>query len=486
MQRALPRCGVGSTVNDAECLRAILHCYRGCVIAPAGCGKTDKIASAVAMGEGRRLVLTHTLAGVDALRARLKDKEAGQDSYQLTTIAAWSLRLATAFPQRSGSRAIMPRNDLEWNSLYIAAGSLLRSRSIDSIIRASYSGAFVDEYQDCTLSQHGLIRALADLIPCCIFGDHLQSVFGFRNNKLPDWDKEILQAFPVVARLREPWRWKRSNQILGDWLLECRNDLESKGQVDLRGSPIAHEALVGNGNKVHQEKVKLVLKSLRKHGDEKSIIIGNSQNEAGRALLARDVKACAVESITCKRLGTFVKELNRSCGEARANVVLELIKDAVAGADVAALRRTLESVIKGKRRKQLDTQQTACVEIYNSDRLEPILQLLEDIKRKNVGWIYRRELYSVLCAALRVVVSGGEKSLSDAIWDVQNRRRHAGRRFAKRSIGSTLLVKGLEFDHAIIVDVEQLTRNELYVALTRGSHTVTVISKSPILQAASR
>ncbi len=479
-------CGVGSTVNDTECLRAILSCRRGCVIAPAGCGKTDKIASTVAMGQGRRLVLTHTLAGVDALRTRLKDKKAGQESYQLTTIAAWCLRLVSAFPQRSGSSVTMPRNDLEWNAVYISAGNLLRSKSIDSVIKASYYGVFVDEYQDCTMSQHDSVRALADLIPCCIFGDHLQSIFGFRNNKLPDWDKEVLQAFPVVARLGEPWRWKKSNQALGAWLLKCRNDLESKGQVDLRGGPIAHEALVGNGIKAYQEKVRLVLKSLKKHEDGKSIIIGNSQNETGRALLARDVKACAVESITCKRLGTFVKQLNGSCREERANVVLKLIRDAVAGADVAALRRTLESVIEGKRRKQLDAQQAACVEIYSSDRLEPILQLLEDIKRKNVGWIYRRELYSVLCAALRVVVSGGEKSLSDAIWDVQNRRRHAGRRFGKRSIGSTLLVKGLEFDHAIIVDVEQLTRNELYVALTRGSHTVTVISKSPILQAASR
>jgi DNA helicase IV len=45
-----------------------------------------------------------------------------------------------------------------------------------------------------------------------------------------------------------------------------------------------------------------------------------------------------------------------------------------------------------------------------------------------------------------------------------------------------LLVKGLEFDHVIIVDVERFKRNDLYVALTRGARSVTVISESYILR----
>ena len=45
-------------------------------------------------------------------------------------------------------------------------------------------------------------------------------------------------------------------------------------------------------------------------------------------------------------------------------------------------------------------------------------------------------------------------------------------------IGTTLLVKGLEFDHAIVLDAASLTRKELYVALTRGARSVTIISSS--------
>jgi len=39
-------------------------------------------------------------------------------------------------------------------------------------------------------------------------------------------------------------------------------------------------------------------------------------------------------------------------------------------------------------------------------------------------------------------------------------------------------VKGLEYDHAIILDADLLGLKELYVALTRGSRSITIISSS--------
>jgi hypothetical protein len=48
-------------------------------------------------------------------------------------------------------------------------------------------------------------------------------------------------------------------------------------------------------------------------------------------------------------------------------------------------------------------------------------------------------------------------------------------------IGTTLLVKGLEFDHAIVLDADSLSRKELYVAITRGANSLTIISSSAVL-----
>ena len=58
------------------------------------------------------------------------------------------------------------------------------------------------------------------------------------------------------------------------------------------------------------------------------------------------------------------------------------------------------------------------------------------------------------------------------------RGRPVGRR---RLIGTTLLVKGLEFDHAIVLDARSLSRKELYVALTRGARSLTIISTTAML-----
>ena len=83
------------------------------------------------------------------------------------------------------------------------------------------------------------------------------------------------------------------------------------------------------------------------------------------------------------------------------------------------------------------------------------------------------------CAsALHLMATREHRSLADAVWDIQNCLRHAGRRLGKKSIGSTLLVKGLEFDHAVIIDADSLSRKNLYVGLTRPIRSLTILSHS--------
>jgi superfamily II DNA or RNA helicase len=66
----------------------LLAIDRGTVTAPAGCGKTHLIAQALARHSELKpvLVLTHTNAGVAALRARLDKAGVAADRYRLSTI----------------------------------------------------------------------------------------------------------------------------------------------------------------------------------------------------------------------------------------------------------------------------------------------------------------------------------------------------------------------------------------------------------------
>ena len=57
------------------------------VVAAAGCGKTELIAQAVAIGQaGHQLILTHTHAGVRSLRERMRRLKVPNHAYSLDTI----------------------------------------------------------------------------------------------------------------------------------------------------------------------------------------------------------------------------------------------------------------------------------------------------------------------------------------------------------------------------------------------------------------
>jgi DNA helicase IV len=65
---------------------------------------------------------------------------------------------------------------------------------------------------------------------------------------------------------------------------------------------------------------------------------------------------------------------------------------------------------------------------------------------------------------------------SDAAIQVREQSRMIGRPLAKRTVGSTLLLKGLEAEVAVILNPAEMDKRHLYVALTRGAKKVVVCS----------
>ena len=79
----------------------LLGIERGLIVAPAGCGKTQLIANALTRHTDGKpiLILTHTNAGVGALRQRLTRAGVKPSAYRLSTIDGWSMRLVSTFPR---------------------------------------------------------------------------------------------------------------------------------------------------------------------------------------------------------------------------------------------------------------------------------------------------------------------------------------------------------------------------------------------------
>lgn len=180
---------------------------KGCVQAPAGCGKTYLITDSLKRNTAAKpiLVLTHTNAAVAALRKNLDREDVPRANYRLATIDGWAMRMIGMFPLRSGATP-EALSKPDYPAIKDAAIRLLSGRHIDDVLAANYSRLLVDEYQDCLQKQHTIVCELARILPTCIFGDVLQGIFNFGDAPV-DWDSVVLRDFPLLAELDTPWRW---------------------------------------------------------------------------------------------------------------------------------------------------------------------------------------------------------------------------------------------------------------------------------------
>jgi hypothetical protein len=92
---------------------------------------------------------------------------------------------------------------------------------------------------------------------------------------------------------------------------------------------------------------------------------------------------------------------------------------------------------------------------------------------------------AVLTACIRALQScdgTGELTFHDAAIRMREHNRLIGRPLPKRAVGSTLLLKGLEAEVAVVLNAGNLNAQNLYVAMTRGSKALTICSQTPILR----
>ncbi len=263
----------------------ILSIGRGSIVAPAGCGKTESIVQAVSRNNGKpALVLTHTNAGVCALRSRMSRAKVAATKARVTTLDGWCLQVVSSYPELSGLRPDL--SAIHYPKLRQAAIQAVSSGALDVILRASYSRVIVDEYQDCTSGQHRLVVALADRLPCCVLGDPLQRIFDFAG-PLPDWDAEVLTTFPLVATLDDPWRWiKYGEGDFGRWILSIRDGLERGQGVDLTTAP-SNLTWKHAVDQVQQEAAEAdAMAALKGMAAPSSLILGSSTDPASRVAFA--------------------------------------------------------------------------------------------------------------------------------------------------------------------------------------------------------
>lgn len=105
---------------------------------------------------------------------------------------------------------------------------------------------------------------------------------------------------------------------------------------------------------------------------------------------------------------------------------------------------------------------------------------MEALRSGREAHLYSREAWGDIAGAVAAAATG-----DDPVTELARKRdrlRHAGRPSTSRVVSRTVLIKGLEYDHVVIADVERIAdRCNLYVALSRARKSVTIIGSTPQL-----
>lgn len=457
------------------------------LIAPAGYGKTHAIAEGVKHASGKQLVLTHTNAGVASIKEKVRRAGLKGNDCHVETITSYAQKYVHAFyhgvdmPEQENSREYYP-------FIIRKATELVQLRPIIDVIEATYTGLFVDEYQDCTLTQHRFICALASILPTRILGDHLQGIFNFNGEQLVDLRSvtdmgDFLKAQHV---LETPWRWQSTNQQLGGSLKRIRADLEQSLPVDLNNHRHAIEVVIVNEKELYIPG-KSYYQQINSLLSEKSLLIihPNTTSVEPRLKLVKlfGNRLTMLESIDDK---DFYR-LARIADNANAMTAEMIVKDLATGVFSAS---TVDAWFndKGLKRKQKtkDIQVSASFvetiqQLKSTFTLIGLAKSLRQISQLPESKCFRLELFDSLCKAIEDASVKGT-TVYQAMAARRNGVRRVGRKIYGRCIGTTLLTKGLEFDTVAIINAHQFDcPKHLYVALSRACKRLLIFTGTTIL-----
>lgn len=466
----------------------LLDSARGCVTAPAGTGKTFLLTETIKAYRGDKplLVLTHTNAGVQVLRKRLKDANISPKLYTLSTIDGLALKLVKTFPLRAQHKVELTK--ICYPELRAAAVRLLEQHHIDTVLRANFARVLVDEYQDCDSLQHRLICALAGQLPTCVLGDPLQRIFNFKGTVLPAWE-EVQSIFSDHHTLLKPMRWIRSGRAdLGYWLLGLRPALLKRDTISIADAP--------TDSLIHLPKP-VSPKGGSRYGDfmptvsalkGSTLVIGSSLRDASRHDLARCFPgASIVEPVEMDSLLDFAIRFDALAAHvddfpspALSNL-LAYAGNLMTGVRAAVLTKRIASIRAGRNSRPADAHEKLALVFSNQPTCMAAGELLYALKQQSSTRLFRPHIFHLFRIALAMVAEKRAESLVSAAAECRERNRHYTTHLPRIAIGSTLLLKGLEADNVFIQDADGLSAENLYVALTRGSKKIVLRSLLPVV-----
>ncbi len=457
------------------------------IIAPAGHGKTHLIADCIKFTNdrnlGKQLILTHTHAGIASIRAKLLKCGIPCSAYNIETICGYAQKYVLGFTPNS-----VPEQKTNGYYEYIITKAIeLFSKSpIRAIIKKTYTGIFVDEYQDCTSAQHDMLMQFKNFLPLHLLGDPMQGIFGFGNG-LVDFDRDLNDFSDDAGSLERPWRWEtnENNSTLGQSLKNLRAHIEHNDFIDLSQSWPAINVIQTTGTIYQDRNYKNKVLSLSQNPN--TLIIANPMIQQ-RQVLKNTLPLPhfqLVEAIDDPAFYTLATRLDTLLTSATQFALFKEIcihflfnkTDVDTWFHDTGLKKKTKPEDRARTKQLKQYVDSLLYNKINIESLYCIIKLMRDVLKLKYQ---RPELLDSILKALKNA-SISDCSVCDAMYNYKNNIRRIGRKLHNRCIGPTLLTKGLEFDNVIILDAHLLDKKNFYVATTRACKTLTIFTNSLLL-----
>lgn len=465
----------------AEEITLIQSKKNAAIEAPAGHGKTEMITDLVDKLPGKKLVLTHTNAGVDALQQRMNRKSISEDRYYLSTITSFCMKWCDAYPHTANVDFAVKMSDVGYYPMiHAGAVRIFQNEWAREVIGGTYGCVIVDEYQDCVLMQHQIFVELNRTLPVYVLGDPLQAIFGFKE-KLVSWKNMCFDITPIDTY---PWRWEKTNPGLGQYLNEVRGQLLPglDGQCVKLSTVPKQEAVHRIGTSALHDGS--IFSIANQYGTVlyiakwESDTIAFSKGTGG--LFQHD------EPQNLRILYETSQFLDTDDGYIRAKTIYDFIGKCASG--VATELKSYEDHIKEgdfnfnriKKHSEFGKRMTR---LYINHGHDDMMAVLDWIKNEPDFHIHRRELFTEMQRSIRRA-RDLNIPITQAAQEIRmipgNQSKYAG---FKRLASRTLLSKGLEFD-CVIIDLSKVSQNEnsryssteMYVAMTRAMKAIYFIT----------
>lgn len=347
------------------------------------------------------------------------------------------------------------------------------------MLQATYARLIVDEYQDCILEQHAMVSKIAEVLPTCVLGDDMQAIFGWGNNVLVNWQTDVEVRFPAVGQLDIPWRWKNvGTEVFGRWLLWVREALRAGSPVDLRKAPPQVLWIPIEGENDIQNLTRATNVKPPNEGGSVLIVCDSKRPQRHRQIASRAHGAVVVENADLTDFIRFSESFDFGSAEA-VNNIIDFAGNTLTGVGAAQLKQRVRTILAGNARTPPTEAEAAAADFAKAPGPSTAVSLLVEINKQSGVSSLRPALLRTCIQAFNACAN--EDDFYEMAVKAREQTRVLGRSLPRRAVGSTLLLKGLEADVAVIADADQLTARDLYVAMTRGSRQLVICSTNPIL-----